>query len=58
MSRQELWRKLQLLLIVACGTYPAVMVVLNIFAPELFGWGRVFSAAYVVLAFAAIQVKG
>lgn len=58
MSRQELWRKLQLLLIVACGTYPAVMVVLNIFAPELFGWGWVFSAAYVVLAFAAIQVKG
>ena len=58
MRKLELWRKFQLLMIVACGTYPAVMVVLNMLAPELFGWGWVFSAAYVVLAFTAIQVKG
>lgn len=58
MRKLELWRKFQLLMIIACGTYPAVMVVLNMLAPELFGWGWVFSAAYVVLAFAAIQVKG
>lgn len=58
MGKQELWRKLQLLLVIACGTYPAVMVLLNIFAPELFLWGWVFSAVYVILSFAAIQVKG
>ena len=58
MSKQELWRKLQLLLIIACGTYPAVMLLLNMAAPELFRWGWGFSAGYVVLAFVAIQVKG
>ena len=58
MSKQELWRKFQLLMIIGFGTYPGVMVILNIFAQDLFPWGWAFSAAYVLLAFAAIQIKG
>ena len=58
MGKQELWRKFQLLLAIACGTYPAMMLLLNSLAPELLGWGWLFSAGYVLLAFVGIQVKG
>lgn len=58
MTLKELWRKIQLLLIIACGTYPAVMVLLNNLAPGLLGWGWAFSLTYVLLAAAGICVKG
>lgn len=58
MNGKELWRKCQLLLITAFATYPLVMLVLNRFGPELLGFGWLFGAAYVLLAFFGIQVKG
>lgn len=58
MTVKELWRKIQLLLIIACGTYPIVMVLLNNLAPDLMRWGWIFSAAYVILSAAAVCVKG
>ena len=58
MTVRELWRKLQLLLIIACGTFPAVMVLLNMFAPGLLGWGWVFSLVYVLFSACAICVRG
>lgn len=58
MTKQELWRKCQLLMILACGTFPVVMIILNKWAPEMAGWGWLFSAAYVVLAMVGIHAKG
>ena len=58
MKLRELLRKTQLLAILALGTYPIVMTVLNSLAPELLGWGWLFPAAYVVLALGAMQVRG
>lgn len=58
MKLWELLRKGQLLLIIACGTYPVVMLVLDRLAPGLMGAGWLFSAGYVVLAMAGIQVRG
>ena len=58
MTKQELWRKCQLLIILACGTFPVVMIILNKWAPGLAAWGWLFSAAYVVLAMVGINTKG
>lgn len=58
MTLRELWRKLQLLLIIACGTCPAVLLLLDSLAPSLVPWGWLFSLAYLILAFLGIRVKG
>ena len=58
MRIQELWRKCQLLLILACGTFPVVMLVLDNWAPDISGFGWLFSLAYVVLALIGINAKG
>ena len=58
MTFREQWRKFQLLLIIACGTCPVVMLLLDNMSPGLLPWGWLFSVAYVVLALLGIQVKG
>ena len=58
MNLRELWRKFQLLVILACGTFPLVMLVLNRFAPDLLAWGWLFSVTYVILAMVGICVRG
>ena len=58
MNIRELLRKTQLLLIIACGTYPVLMIVIGRFAPELLPFGWLYAAAYLVLSLAGIQIKG
>ena len=58
MNKRELWRKCQLLLILACGTFPVVMIILNKWASGLAAWGWLFSACYVALAMVGVHVKG
>ena len=50
MNIRELLRKTQLLLIIACGTYPVLMIVIGRFAPELLPFGWLYAAAYLVLS--------
>ena len=58
MNIREWWRKCQLLLIIASGTYPLVMVLLDRLNTQILMWGWVFPLAYVVLALVGISVKG
>ena len=58
MKKQDLWHKSQLLLIIAFGTYPLVMVVLNRLGSGMLPWGWVFPGSYVILSLCAISVKG
>lgn len=58
MQIREWWRKCQLLLILAFGTYPLVMVVLDRLNSPILSWGWVFSLVYVILALVGISVKG
>lgn len=58
MNIRELLRKTQLLLIIACGTYPVLMILLERYAPELLPSGWLYAAAYLVLSLAGIQIKG
>lgn len=58
MKPKELLRKGQLILLMACGIYPVVMVLLKSFAPALLGLGWLFPTVYGVMAMIAIQIKG
>lgn len=58
MKLQELWRKCQLLLIIAFGTYPLVMLLLDYFKADILAFGPVFSLVYVLLSLLGLQVKG
>ena len=58
MSKKEQFRKFQLILVMAFSMYPLAMIVLKTFAPGLLGLGWLFPAVYVMLAMAAINLKG
>lgn len=58
MKHQETGRKCQLLLIIAFGTYPLVMLLLNWLGSGILGFGWLFPGAYVMLAMAMLWVKG
>lgn len=58
MKWNEQLRKGQLLTLMAFGTYPLVLIILKTFAPQMLGLGWLLSAVYVMLAMAAINVKG
>lgn len=58
MTIREWWRKCQLLLIIALGTYPLVMILLDRLNSGILVWGWVFSCVYLVLSFAAMSVRG
>lgn len=58
MNIREQFRKTQLLLIIACGTFPVLMILLERFAPELLGAGWLYSSCYLLLSVLGIQIKG
>lgn len=58
MKIQELWRKCQLLLIIAFGSYPLVMSLLDYLDSGILHLGWVFPMVYAVLALAGLHVKG
>ena len=58
MSKKEQFRKFQLILVLAFSMYPLTMIVLKTFASGLLGLGWLFPAVYVMLAMAAINLKG
>jgi len=58
MNVKELLRKCQLLLIIVFGSYPAVMVLFDHFAPDLLPYGWTYPAAFFLLSVLGILVPG
>lgn len=58
MKKQELFRKCQLLLIIAFGSYPLVMAVLDRLGTGMLPWGWAFPAVYVAASMVGIRIRG
>ncbi len=58
MKLQEWLRKSQLLLIIACGSYPLVMILLDRTGSGMLPWGWAYLAAYVIFSLVGMKVRG